>query len=73
MGIINFAQPEASSFIVDIIIWLVKISSSIVVGVVLFTVLLKLVTLPLDYFSKASMRKNSLFMEEMRPELEKLQ
>ena len=73
MGIINFAQPEASSFIVDIIIWLVKISSSIVVGVVLFTVLLKLVTLPLDYFSKASMRKNSLLMEEMRPELEKLQ
>lgn len=73
MGIINFTIPQVGNFIVDIIIWLVKITSSVAVGIILFTVLLKLITLPFDYFSRASMRKNSLKMEEMRPELEKLQ
>ena len=73
MDIINFTKPETGNFIVDIIIWLVQISSSIVLGIVLFTLLLKIITLPFDYFSRASMRKNSLKMEEMRPELEKLQ
>ena len=73
MNIINFAQPVVGNFIVKILIWLAGITSSIAVAIVLFTVLLKLVTLPFDYFSKASMRKNSLKMEEMRPELEKLQ
>ena len=72
-GIINFAQPGIGSFLVEIIIWLVQVSSSIAVGIVLFTVILKLITLPFDFVSRASMRKNSLKMEEMRPELEKLQ
>ena len=73
MGIVNFTAPVAGNFLVDIIIWLVSISSSIAVGIVLFTVILKLITLPFDYFSRASMRKNTLKMEQMRPELEKLQ
>ena len=73
MGIIEFNKPISGNFIVDIIIWLVSITSSITVGVVLFTLILKLITLPFDFFSRASMRKNSLKMEEMRPELEKLQ
>ena len=73
MDIINFTKPQTGNFIVDIVIWLVQISSSIVLGIVLFTLLLKVITLPFDYFSRASMRKNSLKMEEMRPELEKLQ
>lgn len=73
ISIINFTKPETGNFLVDIILWLVTISSSIAVGIVLFTFILKLVTLPFDFFSRASMRKNSLKMEEMRPELEKLQ
>ena len=72
MNIINFSMPAAGNFLVEIIIWLVKLTS-IPVGIVLFTLILKLITLPFDYFSRASMRKNSLKMEEMRPELEKLQ
>ena len=72
-GILNFTMPSTGSFLVEIIVWLVKISSSIALGIVLFTVILKLITLPFDYMSRASMRKNSLKMEEMRPELEKLQ
>lgn len=73
MNIINFTKPETGNFLVDIILWLVQISSSIFLGVVLFTLILKLITLPFDYASRASMRKNSLKMEQMRPELEKLQ
>ncbi|MBQ3219038.1 MAG: YidC/Oxa1 family membrane protein insertase [Clostridia bacterium] len=70
---INFSKPETGNFLVDIIFWLVQISTSVTLGVILFTVLLKLITLPFDFFSRASMRKNSLKMEQMRPELEKLQ
>ena len=73
MEILNFSQPSTGSFLVAILAWLVQISSSIALGVVLFTLLLKLITLPFDYVSRAFMRKNSLKMEEMRPELEKLQ
>ena len=73
MNLISFTVPVTGNFLVDIIKWLIDISSSIAVGIVLFTVLLKLITLPFDFFSRASMRKNSLKMEQMRPELEKLQ
>lgn len=61
-----------SGFLGSIIEWLVSISS-VVVGIILFTLLLKLITLPFDFMSRVSMRKNSIKMEEMRPELEKLQ
>ena len=73
LTIINFAVPKTGNFFADVILWLCNISSSIVVGIVLFTLLLKLITLPFDYVSRASMRKNSIKMEEMRPELERLQ
>jgi len=53
--------------------WFITLFSSVGVGVIVFTIVLKLITFPLDYASRASMRKNSLKMEEMRPELEKLQ
>ncbi|MBQ3115922.1 MAG: YidC/Oxa1 family membrane protein insertase [Clostridia bacterium] len=71
LTIIQFAQPEASA-IANIILWLVK-STSVIAGIILFTLALKVITLPFDYMSKRSMRKNSLLMEEMRPDLEKLQ
>ena len=71
--IINFTKPITDSWLVDIVLWLVTICGSVWLGVILFTLLLKLVTLPFDFISRAKMRKNSLLMEEMRPELEKLQ
>ena len=70
---ISLAAPSTGSFLVDIILWLVKGTGSVALGVVLFTVILKLITLPFDFISRSSMRKNSIKMEEMRPELEKLQ
>lgn len=73
MSLINLVLPDTGNFLVDIILWLVNITSSVAAGVILFTVLLKLITLPFDFMSRFSMRKNSIKMEEMRPELEKLQ
>ena len=57
--------------------WIAKLINSLVgaigivgLGIVVFTLILKFITLPLDVYSKASMRKNSLKMEKMRPQLE---
>ncbi len=74
MDLLNtFARPETGDFIFKIIAWLINSTSSVAVGIILFTLILKLVTLPFDFFSRVSMRKNAIKMEEMRPELEKLQ
>lgn len=73
IGTINFAEPAMGNFLVVIINWLINLTSSIAVGVILFTLILKLITLPFDFFSRVSMRKNSIKMEEMREDLEKLQ
>lgn len=72
MQIINFAYPEIGNVFSRIFMWLVN-GTSIVAAIVLFTIGLKIITLPFDYVSRRSMRRNSLLMEEMRPELEKLQ
>lgn len=40
---------------------------------VLFTVMLKLVTFPLDFYSRYKMKKNAVIMEDMKPQLEKLE
>ena len=59
--------------------WLCKIIGALInfvgdvgLGIILFTVILKLITLPLDIYSRASTKKNSLKMEMMKDDLEKL-
>ena len=73
MTIIDFTKPSTGNIFADLILWLVTLTSSVAAGVVLFTLFLKLITLPFDFISRFSMRKNSIKMEAMRPELEKLQ
>lgn len=73
ISIINFTPPSTGNIFAKLMIWLVSVTSSVAVSVILFTLILKLVTLPFDFMSRFSMRKNSIKMEEMRPELEKLQ
>lgn len=68
---ISFIEPTLDG-ISHVVNWFVSITS-IPVGVILFTLALKLLTLGFDFWSRKSMRRNSLKMEEMRPELEKLQ
>ena len=57
----------------NIIKALIEGCGNIGLGIIVFTLILKLITLPFDIFSRVSTRKNSLKMEQMRPELEKLQ
>ncbi len=45
----------------------------IAIGILLFSLILKIIPLPLDIYSRVATKKNSLRMERMRPELEKLQ
>lgn len=46
---------------------------SVGIGIIIFTVILKLITMPFDVFSRIASKSNSLKMEKMRPELERLQ
>ncbi len=71
VNIVSFIEPTLSG-LSNIVDWLVSISS-VPVGVILFTIILKLITFVFDFWSRKTMRKNSLKMEEMRPELERLQ
>lgn len=68
----TFTSPSVSG-LTGLIAKFINLFPSIAIGVIVFTVALKLISFPLDYFSRASMRKNSIKMEEMRPQLEKLQ
>ena len=43
------------------------------VGILLFSLVLKILPLPLDIYSRVANKKNALKMERIRPELEKLQ
>ena len=43
------------------------------IGVMIFTIVLKTIVMPLDVFSKFKTKKQSLVMERMRPQMEKLQ
>ena len=59
--------------------WLCKIIGALIgfvkdvgIGIILFTLILKLLTLPLDIYSRASTKKNSLKLELMKDDLEKL-
>lgn len=60
--------------------WICNIISAIIgfagdvgLGIILFTVILKIITLAPDIWSRASMKKNALKMEAMKEDLEKLQ
>lgn len=43
------------------------------VGIILFALVLKAITLPFDIYQRIKMRKQTLIMRKMKPELEKLQ
>ncbi|MBO4573319.1 MAG: YidC/Oxa1 family membrane protein insertase [Clostridia bacterium] len=69
----GFGTPFSLDPLGQIIKALIEGCGSIGVGIILFTLILKLITMPLDVFSRISTKKNSLKMEKMRPQLEKLQ
>ncbi len=73
MNFISFTKPGDISGLTKFIGNIITAFGSVALGIILFTVFLKLLTLVLDYFSRASMRRSSLKMKQMRPQLEKLQ
>ena len=69
----DFGMPYKLNFIGQFIKLLIEAFGSIGVGIIIFTVILKLITLPLDIYSRVSTKKMALKQEAMKPELEKLQ
>lgn len=61
----------------SIISWLFDLFSdfygAVAIGVIVFTLCLKTIVLPLDIYSRVKTKKQSLLMERMRPQMEKLQ
>ena len=74
---IDFAVEKIPSislnWIGKIIQWLIEGVSIVGLGIVLFTLILKTIVLPLDIYSRYKMKKQSLIMKVMRPQMEKLQ
>ena len=71
----GYGMPDAYklSFIGEFIKLLIEGVGSIGVGIIVFTLILKVITLPLDVYSRVSTKKMALKQEAMKPELEKLQ
>lgn len=71
----SFTESVSGSlnFIGKYIGWLIAITGSVGIGIILFTLTLRLISLAPDIISRVGMKKNALKMEMMRPELEKLQ
>ena len=74
---IDFAVEKIASkdlnWIGKIIQWLIEGVGIIGLGIILFTLILKTIVLPLDIYSRYKMKKQSLLMKAMRPQMEKLQ
>ena len=64
------------NWIGKIISWIFDAFSGVyggaILGVVIFTLILKTIVLPLDAYSRVKTKKQALIMEEMRPQMEKL-
>lgn len=61
------------NWIGKIIQWLIEGIGIVGLGVIVFTLVLKTIVLPLDVYSRIKTKKQSLVMEKMRPQMEKLQ
>ena len=71
-GITN-VEIEGLTALVKTVIEFFSFGGFIGVGILMFSLLLKIIPLPLDIYSRVANKKNSLKMERMRPELERLQ
>ena len=71
-SITNVPLEGIDSFVKTVIEFF-SFGGTIGLGILLFSLILKILPLPLDIYSRASTKKNALKMERMRPELEKLQ
>lgn len=61
------------NWIGSLIRWLITSVGSVGVGIILFSIVLKLIVLPFDVYQRISMRKQNLKMKENQARMEKLQ
>lgn len=73
MPIYSQLHSVSLNWIGKIILWLTTVCGSVGVGIILFSLLLKLVTLPFDVFQRINMRKQNIKMKENQARMEKLQ
>lgn len=69
----NAIETVELDFIGKFIGWLVTITGSVGIGIILFSLVLKLITLPFDIYQRVSMRKQNLKMKQNQERMEKLQ
>lgn len=70
---VEIINSKPLGWIETVISWLINGVGIIGLGVILFTLILKTIVLPLDVYSRVKMKKQSLVMKSMRPQMEKLQ
>ena len=68
----NVSMEGLNGF-VQLVIEKLSFGGYIAVGILLFSLILKIIPLPFDIYSRVVSKKNALKMERMRPELERLQ
>ena len=73
MPIYSQLHSVSLNWIGKIILWLTTVCGSVGVGIILFSLLLKLITLPFDVFQRVNMRKQNIKMKENQARMEKLQ
>ena len=77
INFIDFAVEQIDkinlNWLGTVVQWIINLVGIVGVGVILFTLILKTVTMPLDIYSRVKMKKQSLLMKKMRPQMEKLQ
>ncbi|MGN1235478.1 MAG: YidC/Oxa1 family membrane protein insertase, partial [Christensenellaceae bacterium] len=73
ISLFNPGQDITLNWLGSLILKLIEGVGIVGVGIIVFTLILKAITLPLDIYQKVSSRKQSLKMKQMRPQLEKLQ
>lgn len=73
MPIYSQLHSVSLNWIGKIILKLTTVCGSVGVGIILFSLLLKLVTLPFDVYQRINMRKQNIKMKENQARMEKLQ
>lgn len=72
-GTLPNIELDGVGWLVSKVIEFFSFGGYVAIGILMFSLILKILPLPLDIYSRTATKKNNLKMEKMRPELEKLQ
>ena len=72
-GTLPNIELDGVGWLVSKVIEFFSFGGYVAIGILMFSLILKIIPLPLDIYSRTATKKNNLKMEKMRPELEKLQ